>query len=1064
MMQFSVYKSSAGSGKTFTLVKEYLKIVLQEPKSFRNILAITFTNKAANEMKQRVLSALQALAAVPFNPKHKAIEHLLPQLLAETDLDSDNIRSNAAEAVSLILHHYSDFAISTIDSFVHKLIRSFAYDLHLPVNFEVAIDTSEIIGNVVHLLIDNVGSNEELTRLMVDFVEYRLSIEKSWNPDIAISEFVKRMLDEDSQSFIQELKNLCISDFIRIRAKINPILKGIEDEAKAIVKPFFDKIEKLELPFESFFRGKTGIPKYFSYFDELRFDKLEPNTYVLTTINEDRFYKDRCTVDISSKIDSIIPLIRKTYDETRTFTETKLSEYLVLQNLQGNLLQMALINEIEKLFLDIKFQQNILPIAEFNRLISGVIVNEHVPYIYERIGEKYRHLMIDEFQDTSVLQWQNLLPLVDNSLAMGQFNMIVGDGKQAIYRFRGGEVEQFSHLPEIFQKPTSSFWNEREATLKRNFKEEELSDNHRSKAEIVGFNNSFFECVSQVLDPDFRKIYKNLSQSFNVENNGGMVQIEFYDKKKAEDAEEATTLYFEKIKSLIDLNIRDGFAFRDIAILCRGNDKASKIAQYLSNLEPPIPVVSFESLLLLSSVEVNFLINLLICFNDATDLIHATACVQFIHSRLEATENDFHSIIKNFKAGKEINPLFDYIDSLGIPLRKDSILLMPVYDICEELIRVFGLDKTPNAYLQFFLDAVLDYSKKNPNLISSFLEWWDKNRYKFSVVVPEGVNAVKIMTIHKSKGLEFPVVIFPFASGIIKNTNDTAWANFDNPLIPELKTLLLNLNVALEDTAYKEIYANEKSKSLLDTLNLLYVVMTRAESRLFIITETPAQEKKDDKMNSLPKIFKSYLVAKDFWNPEQTVYTFGKRFKRMIKEVDAENVSFVASASSSSDWREKLSVSTSFSRSWQNQTKELKKEKGLLIHNILSKVFIPDDLAKVLNMDEQQGGISAAERVELESYFSQLFSDEKISSFFSKENRIQNESSILLEGGNTLRPDRLVFENDKLIVIDYKTGKPNAKYAEQLNNYAQELGKMGYKSIQKYLLYLNTPPVLEEVV
>ena len=318
-MKFAVYKSSAGSGKTFTLVKEYLKIVLQEPKSFKHILAITFTNKAANEMKQRVLSALQVLAKVPFDPNHKAIQHLLPQLLTETDLDVNQIRANAAEAVSLILHHYSDFAISTIDSFVHKLIRSFAYDLHLPVNFEVAIDTSEIIENVVNLLIENVGVNEELTTLMVDFIEYRIVNDKNWDPNSSISTFAKRMLDEDSQSFIQELKTLNIADFISIRKRLSPVLKKIEVDAVNLVKPFFDKVAELNIPTELFYQGKSGIAKYFTYFQEARFDKLEPNSYVLTTIDSEKYYSNKCPANVRLLIDSIVPLIHETYNAAVAF-------------------------------------------------------------------------------------------------------------------------------------------------------------------------------------------------------------------------------------------------------------------------------------------------------------------------------------------------------------------------------------------------------------------------------------------------------------------------------------------------------------------------------------------------------------------------------------------------------------------------------------------------------------------------------------------------------------------------------------------------------------------------
>ncbi|MCD4746178.1 MAG: UvrD-helicase domain-containing protein, partial [Bacteroidales bacterium] len=617
-MSLYVYKSSAGSGKTFTLVKEYLKIVLSEPDKFRNILAITFTNKAANEMKERIISYLEELSIN--NSDSNTIKYLLPDLIKETGLEHIIISQRAEKVLELILHNYSDFAISTIDSFVHKIIRTFARDLHIPLNFEVELDTDDLISKSTDLLISNVGNDEKLTKTLIRFIETKTDNEQSWHIENDIQQFAKSLLNEDGYIYIEKLRKLSLDDFSGINRKINEVIKKFENNLKDIAISANNLIKEKNIPHSAFYQGRSGINKYFEYIVNNRFDKLEPNSHVNKTIEEDKWYGGKADYTEKQAIDSIKTNLIECFHNIQDILAEHYEQYIVFKLLNRNIYPIAVLNEIEKVINEIKAQNNIVHISEFNKKIADIVLNEPVPFIYERLGEKYKYFLIDEFQDTSVLQWQNLLPLIDNSLAENNFNMIVGDGKQAIYRWRNGEVEQLAKLPEIFKKNDNPFINEREQNLIRNYKSKNLNSNYRSEAEIVNFNNKFFSEIVNIIPETYRTIYDNQKQEFDVENKGGMVQIEFIDKNITEIPYDE--LNFIKIKETIEDLVRDNFFWKDIAILCRNNKNASKIARYL--LMNEIDVISSESLLLSSSPEVNFIVAMIRFIFDPSDDISKT--------------------------------------------------------------------------------------------------------------------------------------------------------------------------------------------------------------------------------------------------------------------------------------------------------------------------------------------------------------------------------------------------------------------------------------------------------
>lgn len=1050
--KFLVYKSSAGSGKTYTLVKEYLMLVIEEPEKYRNILAITFTNKAADEMKQRVLSSLKSLSEVKIKEEQKL--PLLKEIAILLNLSETEINSRAKNILTAILHNYSDFAIGTIDSFVHRIIKTFAHDLYLPMNFEVEMDENKLLEEATELLISRAGIDENLTKLLVEFTEFRTEDERSWHIETDIQKFALSLLKEEGQIYLEKLKNLSIAEFFSIIKKIYIYVSSFENSIRENADNADKLIKKYNINIESFFYGRSGIAKYFENIANAAFDKLKPNTYVLKTINENKWYSAKADAADKNLIDNIKDELVKCFNEIDNLIRKEYAKYILLQQIQQNIYPIALLNEIKKIIDDIKTENNILHISEFNKLISGIVLKEPVPFIYERTGEKFKHYLIDEFQDTSLLQWQNLLPLVDNSLAENNLNIIAGDGKQAIYRWRNGEVEQFTSLPKIPSKLMSSIIKEREQSLERNYKEVELNMNYRSKKNIVNFNNSLFKFIAENINDEYKKIYKDLSQKSKDNSVGGYVQVEFLNN----DSEDETfdDIYFRRINEIIKQLKNDNFNLRDIAILCRSNNNASKTAQYL--LKEGIDVVSSESLLLANSAVVNLIIACIQYIENTENKIAEAQIINYIIDNNKTSEQSFHNAYKsiNYKENIAAN-LLEFFTNNRIEFNINKLTNLSVYDLCESLIRIFSLNvsKTVNPSLSFFINAVHEYSSRKTNNLKDFLTWWEEKKDKLSIIVPDEMDAVRILTIHKSKGLQFPVVIYPFATEKLKNTKDWLWVDIDEKEIPLMKTALIKNSEKLLDTIYSEQYNIESAKSYLDLINLLYVTLTRPEERIYVLTKNPGKD--SSKKNSVPDIFCEYFKSIGTWSDTNFIYNAGKTEKHIPKERHLKNETIQLDKFISNDWKKKIIIHSLALDNSQIESIEVLRKHGNLIHNILSKIMYTDDLKNVLDTLENEGIIANAERTEVNKYLSTILYNDKIIKYFTKQEdvSIRTEAEIISKEGKIYRPDRLILDDKKAIIIEFKTGKEKEFHLTQVNEYGTLLAEAGYIEIEKILIYID---------
>jgi len=1060
-MNFTVYKSSAGSGKTYTLVRIYLSLILKQPEKYRHILAITFTNKAANEMKERVLDQLRTITSwLPGVPVLESA--MMHQLSVDLKMDTSDLIKNAKRAQELILHEYGNFSLGTIDSFMHRVVRTFAHDLQLPVNFEVELETDLLLTKAIDLLLDAAGSNDELTRLLMGFIEQKAEEEKSWQIEKDLFVIARSLFNENDIAYINSLQDLTKHDFLVIIDKILKFRSDFATEVKDVAQQAALLIKHNDIPESAFFQGSKGLPGYFSHLAKGEIDKLIPGNYPAKAIQETRTTGGKASKTDQQAIESIWPQLVTYYEALQLLLEQGFSRYILYSLLSRTIYQMAVLHEINDNLKAIQMDKNVVPLAEFNRRIARVVMREPAPFVYERLGERFHHYLIDEFQDTSVMQWQNLLPLVDNSLSNGFYNLVVGDGKQSIYRWRGGEVMQFVKLPEVDNPSASPEVYQREQSLRRNYIAERLNKNYRSRVEIVDFNNNFFNWLGTRLPEDIKNVYDDVAQDVDQDKTGGGVSFSFWDKKLSAQTVEEYNI--QQINDIIIQLIDAGYQYSDIAILCRANRRASVIANDL--LSKDIPVISSESLLLSSSPVIGFIVNFIRWIQNPDDDVLATALVTRILRQDPEKSKDLHSILArvSHKLGhatslQRVVP--EILSGLGYPFDFIRFSKLHLIDLTEEIIRIFGLNRTDDAFLHFFLDAVLNFSTaRTDNSLADFSDWWEDKKDKLSLIVPEGINAIRVMTIHKSKGLQFPIVIYPFASESINNRNDLKWVSLDDDYLPELPSALLPLSDKLHGTGFGGVYDLEMGQKMLDLINLLYVVMTRPEERLYVISEN-YDGKQPDK--SIAGLLKTYILEKDNWPDFGEAALFGSPLTEKRGGKNEITPHAVVEPMISSAWQNRILLSRRAPEYWETENPEHAQAYGEMVHQLLSYIKSPDDFEKAASKFISEGICNETEASNLVRLAGKLLVHPVAGAFFKQGIEVKNESELLMPDGKSYRPDRVVFDGKKAIVIDFKTGKPSPYYQTQISNYAAILEKMGYEAIEKYLIYVDEEVTVEHV-
>jgi ATP-dependent exoDNAse (exonuclease V) beta subunit len=1037
------YSASAGSGKTYTLAQDYLTLLFKNPYSngYRKILAVTFTNKAVAEMKERILDYLYKFT---LEELEDAVAGIANHIKVETGLDSDQFKKKARAIFNQLLHDYSAFDIVTIDSFNHRILRTFAKDIDLPDNFEVELDSDRLISKAIHNLIARAGKDKKLTQLLVDFSLAKIEEGKSWDIEYDLQDIAKLIQNENHYPFLKQLKGKEVEDFLGFRERLYKKIKLAKSELKEKGNSLLQEFTEKGLTSNDFFYKAGRVYKFITESAQGNYSIVPDTGYV----------KDMATATLENKAASASAkdLIESKRADLVNLSEFYTENYGVImfyKNIASSLTPLSLLNELLHEIDKIKVAEQIVPIYEFNALLAEQIKDQPAPFIYERLGERYRHYFIDEFQDTSRMQWENLSPLIENELQQQRENeergslMLVGDAKQSIYRFRGGDADQFLRLldtPDLFMLPK---------------KEETLEFNWRSYDEIINFNNAFFDSYGDHLNSEvYKKLYKEYLEQKTRSKEGGFIQIDFIDKdfEAPYENDDYTSVYPHHVHQQILKAHKNGFALGEICVLVRANKDGHEIAKYLVSQE--MRVVSGDSLLVYASHKVQLLVALMKMV-QAPDQQKPRFEFLMAYTRVFQLE-DIHSFVTAhlhqslLELGKVLMDMEE--DDLGSAFAKAAL-----FQATEQVAESLGLYKEQDTRLQSFMEFLFEYSTGYEVSLSGFIEHWELKKEKLSVPAAADADAVQIMTIHKSKGLEFPVVIVPHCDKKLDDARSpTGWVPVNKEEYEGFDQVYINLKKENEfyPGGAPEVYANNLAKAQMDQINTLYVAFTRAREQLYI----SAKESNATNYSSLLKDFvdKKGLTVKVENGYESVIIGDGRR---QSKRIDTKESELLTAYHVNMD-AQRLSISTRKGLLWASGASEAIL-KGNVLHEYLSLIECSSDFKKVGKKIDRDFSLSRMEQNEIKEMISNVIHHAALVSYYTKGIKVLNEQPILLPSGTRLIPDRVIIVNDQATVIDYKTGAVLDKHRNQLDEYADLLKSMNIMVSEKVLIYTDTLEIVK---
>ena len=1030
---FQVLHSSAGAGKTHALVKHYLGHCLStgDPSAYRQVLALTFTNKASGELKERVLLYLDDLAKAHVHDAR--ITDLMEHLSTIANTDQATIAARAAACLKHMLHHWSDVAIGTIDSFTRRVVQPFARDLQLDHDLRMTTEEDHYRQLAVEMLIAEAGIDDRITALLSETCLQLLHEERKWDPEKPLMELSSELTKESSIKPLEALKKLSAEEIApladRLRAQeiaFRRRVNALGEEALALIANAGVAVEELAY-------GKNGFHSYFRKLCAFTDDWDPPGSNTLKAFDNEKWCSGKAGASAIAAMNGIADRLRRIFNEAEALREEHHRTYVIRRAVSRELLPAFALHELDLRLAQVKNADAVAFFSDLTRKVSEVVKHEPVPFIYERLGERYRHFLIDEFQDTSLQQWNALLPLIDNALGTGGSALLVGDAKQAIYRWRNGEVRLFIELPKLFGHEGDRISIEREAALKRAFAPiEKLAFNHRSAGTIIEFNNNLFARLKEQLAPSLLPVYDEHDQLVRSEEPG-YIHLEPLARevtgKEREEAINAFTL------EAVQNSIADGFAPGDIAILVRGKKLGRQIATHL--IAQGYSVVSPDGLQLSGDPVIEMLIDLLRFIH--THDHSAAARITLYQAKLRSEKGALS--ISPYDPGTTLpDPvalLKHWLKEHGSPRLRTTLAAL-----IAELARAAGLHAAEDAQLLTLIDEAHAWSIDHGQDIGGFLEHWDRSGSRRSVEPPQNGGAVQVMTVHGSKGLQFPVVIVPDACmGTKGDHGERLWID-PQDAVPELEAALVKCSATLKKIGLKELQEEEELQ-MLDALDLLYVAFTRPEQRLYVkVPEYGA--------DAITKELLQFMIE----NGRDGSLIDGERTGPWKKK--DERPVIVLNDVSGDVKKFPVTIRHEAPADWDPADPDPFRSHGNVVHALLAEVRSAKDLQQAIEAAIARGDLSPEAGEALDRKLRPLIGSSEFDPWFGEELQVRNEIGIITAGGRTIRPDRVVFGKGVVRVLDIKTGKPADDHEDQVRQYMKHLRELTGSSIEGALFYVQS--------
>ncbi len=1069
----TVYKASAGSGKTHRLTAVYLSLLFASPFAYKHILAVTFTNKATEEMKSRIIAELSKLAS------GKDSDYLT-DLMRQYNKSEAAIREDARKRLINILHDYSSFSISTIDRFFQQTMRAFTREIGLGGGYNVELDTSRVLGESIDTMLYDLerSENEQLLDWLIRFSEEKIESGGTWNIRNDIQDLSSEIFKESYKAFSDQIQTDIANKGLLddYKKMLLAYIRQFEKSSKEIGEKAMNTMLRCNLQPFDFIRGKTS--PFVSFLRWANGEIKAPTASFSKLANDvSAWYAKSASTDIKNKIeeaynaglnDCVCEIINL-YDNSVTYqTASEINRYFFT---------LGILGDVDKNVRSYASENNIMLISDTTELLNKIIEGTDSPFIYEKVGTRVEHYMIDEFQDTSGMQWANFLPLVRDSLSAGNENLIVGDVKQSIYRWRNSDWKLLDEQLDVDFKTNG-------------IHHESLDTNWRSDRNVIDFNNAIFEMGSTLLqnlynesleevtvNSSLASFYTKIKRAYNdsyqhlsekKKDSTGHVRLEFID---TEENSNWQAYALEQLPQTIEQLQDKGYALQDIGILVRTKKEGAEVANCLLDYKSKNPeskykydIISDEALFIRNSQSIKLVVSLLRYLrNSADSTLRTLAIYEYYKFKDQLTPEE--TIRAHFSASS------DFPEEVISDLNR--IKELPLYEMTEEIFNLFkdAMEANENIYTQAFLDMVLDFSVKKSSDLDSFLQWWDESGQTKTIFTPDGQDAIRIMTIHKSKGLEFPVVIMPFCNWDIDHKLTTIlWCQPKAEPFNQLHLVPVKYSQKLSNTIFADDYLEEKLHAFIDNLNILYVAFTRAKSDLIIFSPKPKEKAKGiTNISSLlwacchttaeSQDGKVFVNLAEFVDDENSRIELGESLCGIVKKEKEKNseVSVGVLESIPFDDRLKIRLNNKYFFTDQGQ-----REYGTLMHEIVSNVTSMTELGGVIEKYRLSGEITSDEKTKISELLLQYLSVPEISEWYSGNYKVLNEVQILQPNGTFIRPDRVMIKEDEVIVIDYKFGeKEEKKYLKQVKNYMTQIKKMGYANVKGYICYIVLGKVIQ---